>query len=101
MTSHKAALTAAALALLTIGSAHAGPCGNAKTSDAGSGPTPGSAAQTSTTGAASATEHPPTNALNRAAAGSATSSDDARRQTQGQPTAAQQAQGAKTADQGC
>jgi hypothetical protein len=43
--------------------------------------------------------------MNRAAGDVATSSQDAQRQMQGQPTAAQQAQGAessaKIADQGC
>jgi hypothetical protein len=43
--------------------------------------------------------------MNRVAGEKATSSLDAQRQQQGQPTAAQQAQGAKpsaqTADQGC
>jgi len=43
--------------------------------------------------------------MNRATGDTAASSQDAQRQMQGQPTAAQQAQGAKTsektADQGC
>jgi hypothetical protein len=43
--------------------------------------------------------------MNRAAGDAATSSQDAQKQMQGQPTAAQQAQGAqpsaKMADQGC
>jgi hypothetical protein len=50
-------------------------------------------------------EHPPTSTMNRAAGDVATSSQDAQKQMQGQPTAAQQAQGAqpsaKMADQGC
>jgi hypothetical protein len=45
--------------------------------------------------AADAKEHPPTNSMNQASGGAATSSQDAQRQMQGQPTAAQQAQGAK------
>jgi hypothetical protein len=74
-----AALTAV---VLSVGTAHAGPCntgGNDKS-------------------------HPPTAAMNSAAGDKAMSSQDAQRQQQGQPPAAQQAQGAKstqTADQGC
>ena len=47
---------------------------------------------------------PPTGMMNQVAGDKATSEQDAQRQQQGQPTAAQQAQGAKqtqTADQGC
>lgn len=91
----------------SIGAANAGPC-NTSGKDAGSGPTPGYTGQTQTTGAASADtrEHPPTDTMNRMADDKAMSSQDAQRQQQGQPTAAQQAQGAKpsqtqTADQGC
>jgi hypothetical protein len=40
-------------------------------------------------------EHPPTSTMNRASGEVAASSQDAQRQMQGQPTAAQQAQGAK------
>jgi hypothetical protein len=50
-------------------------------------------------------EHPPTETMNRVAGEKVTSAQDARRQQQGQPTAAQQAEGAvpsaKMADQGC
>lgn len=100
MTSHKALLTGVAIALLTFGSAQAGPCNGGKMSDAGTGPTPGNTGQsTTTTGSAGTAQHPPTSAMNRAA-GSAASSEDVQKQTKGQPTAAQQAQGAKT-DQGC
>jgi hypothetical protein len=75
--------------------AHAGPC-NTAAMDAGSGPTPGHTNQTATTGAATrGGEHPPTGTMNKAAGDTATSSQDAQRQMQGQPTAAQEAQGAK------
>lgn len=78
---------------LSAGVAQAGPC-NSANKDAGSGPTPGHTAQT--TGTASRTdEHPPTSAMNRAADNVATSSQDAQKQMQGQPTAAQ-AQGEKS-----
>jgi hypothetical protein len=40
-------------------------------------------------------EHPPTSTMNRASGDVATSSQDAQKQMQGQPTAAQEAQGAK------
>jgi hypothetical protein len=73
--------------------------------DAGSGPTPGATGQTITTGSADTKEHPPTETMNRVAVAKAMSSEDAQRQQQGQPTAAQEAQGAKPsakiAEQGC
>lgn len=47
--------------------------------------------------AARGNEHPPTASMNKAAGNEATSSQDAQRQTQGMPTAAQEAQGAKVA----
>jgi hypothetical protein len=87
---------------LGVGAAHAGPC-NGK--DAGSGPTPGYTGQTTGSTSAKTDQHPPTETMNRVAGEKATSSQDAQRQQQGQPTAAQQAQGVKpsaqTADQGC
>jgi hypothetical protein len=57
-----------------------------------------------TTGTASRTgDHPPTSTMNKASGDVATSSADAQRQMQGQPTAALEAQGAKAkaADDGC
>jgi hypothetical protein len=95
----------AGCAFMILGvNAHAGPC-NTRGSDAGSGPTPGATGQSITTGAADTKEHPPTETMNKVAGDKAMSSQDAQRQQQGQPTAAQQAQGAKpsaqTADQGC
>jgi hypothetical protein len=89
--------------LVMVATAQAGPC-NTRGKDAGSGPTPGYTGQTVGTAPANDKEHPPTAAMNRAAGEKAASSQDAQRQQQGQPTAAQQAQGAKptqTADQGC
>ena len=99
-------LAGCAAMVLSIGVAHAGPC-NTSGKDAGSGPTPGYTAQstTTTTGSADRREHPPTATINRVAGDKATSSQDAQRQQQGQPTAAQEAQGAqppaKMAGQGC
>lgn len=96
-------LIVACAAGLSATSAIAGPCSN---KDAGSGSTPGYTGQTvGSNSAADTKQHPPTETMNRAAAGSATSSQDAQKQMQGQPTAAQEAMGAKagtqTADQGC
>jgi hypothetical protein len=104
MITRQLALAACAVAVLSIGGAYAGPC-NTGGKDAGSGPTPGAAGQSVITGSTDTNEHPPTKTMNRVAGGKAMSSQDAQRQQQGQPTAAQQAQGAKPsakmADQGC
>jgi hypothetical protein len=98
-------LAGCAVLVLVMGTAtaQAGPC-NTRGKDAGSGPTPGYTGQTVGTAPANDKEQPPTAAMNRATGDKAASSQDAQRQQQGQPTAAQQAQGAKpaqTADQGC
>ena len=86
-----------------VGAAQAGPC--SRSSDAGSGLTPGYTGQTTGAASTKTDEHPPTATMNRVAGEKATSSQDAQRQQQGQPTAAQQAQGAKPSaqapDQGC
>jgi hypothetical protein len=87
-------LACCATMVWSVGSAHAGPC-NTGGKDAGSGPTPGYTGQTITTGSADTHEHPPTETMNRVAGNVATSSQDAQRQQQGQPTAAQQAEGAQ------
>jgi hypothetical protein len=90
--------TSCAVILLGTGMSLAGPCNTAANKDAGSGPTPGATAH-STTGTVTSTspsgEHPPTSTMNRASDNVAASSQDAQRQMQGQPTAAQEAQGAK------
>ena len=91
------------IAVLSIGTAMAGPCDTtgraANLKDAGSGPA--SAGTGQTTGVATDTsQHPPTSTMNRKADDVAASSQDAQRQMQGKPTAAQQAQGAN-ADKGC
>jgi hypothetical protein len=101
-------LAGCSVAILSIGTAMAGPCDTngraANLKDAGSGPA--SAGTGRTTGMANdSREHAPTSTMNRATGDVATSSQDTQRQMQGQPTAAQQAQGAKpgekTADKGC
>ena len=103
MITRQLALAACATAVLSVGSAYAGPCSTGG-KDAGSGPTPG-ATTSITTGSADTKSHPPTATMNRAAGNKAMSAQDAQRQQQGQPTAAQQAQGAKPsakmADEGC
>ena len=82
--------------LISTGIAQAGPCNTTANKDAGSGPTPGHTASTTTgTATRSGGEHPPTASMNKAAGDTAASSKDTQRQMQGQPTAAQEAQGAK------
>jgi hypothetical protein len=103
MTSRQVLLGTCTVIALSAGGANAGPC-NTSGKDAGSGPTPGYTGQSITTGEADVKAHPPTGVMNQVAGDKATSEQDAQRQQQGQPTAAQQAQGAKqtqTADQGC
>jgi hypothetical protein len=105
----KLTLVACSVVALSAGMANAGPC-NTGGKDAGSGPTPGFTGQTVGTGASPDTPaHPPTDTMNRVTGSTATSSQDTQAQQQGQPTAAQQALGAKPsaessakmADQGC
>ena len=80
-------------------SAHAGPCNTAHR-DAGSGNVPGYTGQTTGSTAADSKQHPPTTAMNKASEGAATSSEDAQRQMQGQPTAAEQSQQTQAAPSG-
>lgn len=87
-------------ALLAFGAsaANAGPC-NTTSHDAGSGNVPGYTGQTvGSTGTDQ--QHPPTSAMNKAAENTATSSQDARRQMQGLPTAADQSRQTKAAPSG-
>lgn len=93
-------LIAGAVLLFSLSAAVAGPC-NTRDKDAGSGKVPGYTGQTT----GQANEHPPTATMNKAADNVATSSQDAQRQMQGQPTAAQQGERNKEAkamaDKGC
>ncbi len=81
---------------LSTGSAAAGPCTGeidtlAKTlaaKDAGSGPT--GVTGSTQPAASSSSQHPPTSIMKQQTEGKATSPEDVRRQTAGQPTAAQQ-----------
>ena len=100
-------LAGCAAIVLSVATAHAGPCntGGKSAQDAGAGPTPGNTGQTIGSTGSSNSEHPPTSTMNRATGDVAASSQDAQRQMQGEPTAAQQGQGAKPstkiADEGC
>jgi hypothetical protein len=84
--------------IFSVGTAMAGPCDTsgraANLKDAGSGPASMGSGQT-TGMATDSKEHPPTETMNRATGDVATSSQDTQKQMQGQPTDAQQAQGAK------
>lgn len=91
-------LAGCSIMVLSAGTALAGPCDTtgrtAILKDAGSGPA--SQGNSQTTGVGSdVNQHPPTSSMNRASGDLATSSQDAQRQMQGQPTAAQQTEGAK------
>ena len=95
-------LAGCAIAALSAGPALAGPCDttgrSANLKDAGSGPATTSPGQT--TGANTSTDrHPPTDSMNRSTGDVATSSQDTQKQMQGQPTASQQAEGAKPTGQ--
>jgi hypothetical protein len=99
-------LAGCAIIALGMGTAQAGPCDmagkSASSHDAGSGPTPGNTGQTTGTATGTSTnQHAATSTMNRASGDVAASSQDAQKQMQGQPTAAQQADGAKSTDQGC
>ena len=90
-------LASMALCVSGVSSAISGPCkteidGLTKTiaaKDAGSGPTIGATGRTQAPTGSSA-QHPPTAVMGQETQGKATSPEDVRRQTQGQPTAAQQ-----------
>jgi hypothetical protein len=81
--------------MLSAGIAQAGPCKMANNKDAGSGPTPGHTGHTVGSATSRGAEHPPTSTMNQSTGNTAASSQDTQKQMQGQPTAAQQAQGAK------
>ena len=100
MNTRQLILAGCAVVILSVGNVQAGPC-NTGGKDAGAGPTPGATGNPITAGSADTKQHPPTETMNRVAGDKAMSSQDAQKQQQGQPTAAQEAQGAKMADQGC
>jgi len=82
-------MTLGAVLAFSASSAYAGPC-NMASRDAGSGNVPGYTGQTTGSTAADSTQHPPTSAMNKASENVATSSQDAQRQMQNEPTAAEQ-----------
>ena len=94
MNSKRTTMTCCFILLLGSASALAGPCDSRAAKDAGSGPARMSDSQTTGT-AGSTGQHAPTNRMNKSTDDVATSSQDSQRQMQGQPTAAQQAEGAK------
>jgi hypothetical protein len=85
-----------ALLAFSANSASAGPC-NTASRDAGSGNVPGYTGQTIGSTATDSKQHPPTSVMNKATENTATSSEDAQRQMQGQPTAAGQSRQTKPA----
>jgi hypothetical protein len=97
MKTKKFVLATTVLFALDVACANAGPCGTEIDSltktlaakDAGSGPTVGASGGTHTTPSSSA-QHPPTSVMRQETEGKATSPEDVRRQTTGQPPAAQQ-----------
>ncbi|MHB0768896.1 hypothetical protein [Bradyrhizobium sp. 5.13L] len=109
MNTKRYVLAACAILTLSAGVAVAGPCntGSASTDkDAGSGPvTVGAAQSQAPSSTTDSGQHPPTSTMNRASGETPASSEDAQRQMQSEPTAAQRAEGAKpnavTADKGC
>jgi hypothetical protein len=100
-------LAGCSILILSTGAALAGPCDTSRSAslkDAGSGPAKTGDSQT-TGMAANTGQHPPTDTMNQKTGDVAASSQDTQRQMQGEPTAAQQAEGAKagskTADKDC
>ena len=68
---------------------YAAPC-NMASRDAGSRNVPGYTGQTTGSTATGSKQHPPTSSMSKASEHTATSSEDAQRQMQSQPTAAEQ-----------
>lgn len=88
MTTNRLMILGAVLAFSTT-SVYAGPC-NTASRDAGSGNVPGYTEQTTGSTATDSKQHPPTSSMSKASEHTATSSEDAQRQMQSQPTAAEQ-----------
>ena len=87
MTTNRLMILGAVLTFSTT-SVYAGPC-NTASRDAGSGNVPGYTEQT-TGSTPDSKQHPPTSSMSKASEHTATSSEDAQRQMQSQPTAAEQ-----------
>ncbi|UWU94260.1 hypothetical protein [Bradyrhizobium sp. CB1015] len=95
MITNRLMIVGAVLAFSTS-SIHAGPC-DTVSRDAGSGNVPGYTGQTTGSTATDSTQHPPTSSMSKASEHTATSSEDAQRQMQNQPTAAEQSAATKPA----
>jgi hypothetical protein len=78
-----------ALLAFSANSVYAGPC-TTVSRDAGSGNVPGYTGQTTGSTATDSKQQPPTSSMSKASENTATSSEDAQRQMQSQPTAAEQ-----------
>jgi hypothetical protein len=88
MIANRLMIFGAALAF-SANSVYAGPC-NMASRDAGSGNVPGYTGQTTGSTATDSKQHPPTSSMNKASENIATSSQDAQRQMQNEPTASEQ-----------
>jgi hypothetical protein len=95
MTTNRLMIVGAVFAFSTT-SVYAGPC-NTASRDAGSGNVPGYTEQTTGSTATGSEQHPPTSSMSKASEHTATSSEDAQRQMQSQPTAAEQSTATKPA----
>ncbi|WGD54139.1 hypothetical protein QA641_09715 [Bradyrhizobium sp. CB1650] len=89
MNANRLMILGAVLAVSATSVYAAGPC-NMASRDAGSGNVPGYTGQTTGSTATDSSQHPPTSAMNKASENIATSSQDAQRQMQSEPTAAEQ-----------
>ena len=89
-------MTLGAVLAVSATSAYAGPC-NMASRDAGSGNVPGYTEQTTGSTAVDSKQHPPTSSMGKASEHTATSSEDAQRQMQSQPTAAEESTATKPA----
>lgn len=78
-----------AVLAFSANSVYAGPC-NTVSRDAGSGNVPGYTGQTTGSTATDSKQHPPASSMSKVSENTATSSEDAQRQMQSQPTAAEQ-----------
>jgi hypothetical protein len=78
-----------AVLVFSANSVYASPC-NTVSRDAGSGNVPGYTGQTTGSTATESRQHPPTSSMSKASENTATSSEDAQRQMQSQPTAAEE-----------
>ena len=101
-------LAGCSILVLSSGAASAGPCDTGRAAslkDAGSGPAKTGDSQTTGMAGNNTGQHPPTGTMNKSTGDVAASSQDTQRQMQGEPTAAQQADGAKAgskaADKDC